>query len=81
MPQAIATTPDAADSLYRVEIHQPDNSTECFQCVAVASLADVIMPVLLSKAYPAGTIVRIYDYHRWSPRGEQGHIRSFTIDT
>ncbi len=65
---------DSQTRLFRVEIERPLGDLDCYPCVALDVLPELIVPLVTSTAEPAGTIVRVYDYGRWTPGSEEGLI-------
>ncbi|WP_113334196.1 hypothetical protein [Ochrobactrum sp. 3-3] len=70
---------DSQTRLFRVELERPNGALDCYPCVSLDTLPELIVPLISSADEPAGTIVRVYDYQRWTPDSESGLIRALSL--
>ncbi|KAB2663294.1 hypothetical protein F9K91_18880 [Brucella tritici] len=70
---------DSQTRLFRVELERPNGALDCYPCVSLDTLPELIVPLISSADEPAGTIVRVYDYQRWTPDSENGLIRALSL--
>lgn len=70
---------DSQTRLFRVELERPNGALDCYPCVSLEALPELIVPLISSADEPAGTIVRVYDYRRWTPGREIGLIRALSL--
>jgi len=70
---------DSQTRLFRVELDRPNGALDCYPCVSLDTLPELIVPLISSADEPVGTIVRVYDYRRWTSDSEDGLIRALSL--